>query len=59
MAGNFLDQEGAQKAIAKSLDVIERISFQNSNLNEVKEVYSDFKTVVDEYDFLETTKEVY
>ena len=59
MAGNFLDQEGAQKAITKSLDVIESISFHNLNLNEVKEIYSDFEKVVDEYDFLETTKEVY
>jgi len=59
MAGNFLDQEGAQKAITKSLDVIESISFHNSNLKEVKGIYSDFEKVVDEYDFLETTKEVY
>jgi hypothetical protein len=59
MAGNFLDQKTAQKAITKSLNVIESISFHNSNLKEVKDIYSDFEKVVDEYDFLETTKEVY
>ena len=59
MANNFLDLENAQKAITKSLDVINCISFQKSNLNEVKEMFSDFEKVVDEYDFLETTKEVY
>ena len=59
MAGNFLDQEGAQKAITKSLEVINNISFQKFVLDEVKEIYSDFESVVDEYDFLDTTKEVY
>ena len=59
MAKNFLDFENAQKAIAKSLDVINCISFQKLNLDEVKEIYLDFEKVVDEYNFLETTKEVY
>ena len=59
MANNFLDLENAQKAITKCIDVIENISFQNLNLNEVKEIYFDFEIIVDEYDFLETTKEVY
>ena len=59
MAHNFLDLDNAQKVIIKSIDVINPVSFDKLNINQVKEIFLDFEKNVDEYDFLETTKEIY
>ena len=59
MAHNFLDLDNAQKVIIKSIDVINPVSFEKLNINQVKEIFLDFEKNVDEYDFLKTTKEIY
>jgi len=59
MAKNFLDQESAQKAIKKSLDVIDCVSFEKLNFNEVKDIFIDFKKTVDQYNFISEAKKVF
>jgi hypothetical protein len=59
MAKNFLDQESAQKAIKKSLDVIDCVSFEKLNFNEVKDIFIDFKKTVDQYNFISEAENVF
>jgi hypothetical protein len=59
MAHNFLDLDNAQKVIIKSIDVLNPVSFKKLNIDQVKDIFVDFEKIVDEYDFLKTTKEIY
>ena len=59
MAGNFLDQEGAQKAIKKSMHVLDYVSFEKLKFNEITDIFINFKKIVDEYDFISHAKKVY
>ena len=59
MANNFLDLETAQKAIKKSLDVVEYVSFEKLKFHEINDIFINFTQIVDEYDFISETKKVY
>ena len=59
MANNFLDLENAQKAIKKSLDVLEYVSFEKLKFHEIKDTFINFTQIVDEYDFISQAKKVY
>lgn len=59
MANNFLDLENAQKAIKKSLDVLEYVSFEKLKFHEIKDIFINFTQIVDEYDFISEAKKVY
>ena len=59
MANNFLDLENAQKAIKKSLDVLEYVNFEKLKFHEIKDTFINFTQIVDEYDFISQAKKVY